>query len=231
MTGSTHQPPLCRLRRQQPAKKRAQAVRSERPHNLLSAPLGSGWTPELFAAWSLSRFSNVWIFGPNSFQCLDTSSNAVSSRPLAESGLVDFHPRRVSSAVFAVLRKLHTSKAVTSNLARLWRDGPQEPPGNSPRVCAYGANVAAICLFGGKKDHPQTLARGMPAPKNPARLKTASIGLRRRELRPQTRSRIIPWPPSRQGYFAPASRDAILLDGVPSGHGNAESLSIFSHSC
>lgn len=24
---------------------------------------------------------------------------------------------------------------------------------------------------------------------------------------------IVPWPPSRQGYFAPASRDAILLDG------------------
>ena len=27
---------------------------------------------------------------------------------------------------------------------------PQTPPANSPRVCAYGANVAAICLFGGK---------------------------------------------------------------------------------
>ena len=27
---------------------------------------------------------------------------------------------------------------------------PPKPPGNSPRVCAYGANVAAICLIGGK---------------------------------------------------------------------------------
>ena len=27
---------------------------------------------------------------------------------------------------------------------------PPKPPGNSPRVCAYGANVTAICLFGGK---------------------------------------------------------------------------------
>ena len=44
------------------SQERAQAVRSGRPHSLLSAPLGSGWTPELLAAWSLSRSSNVWIF-------------------------------------------------------------------------------------------------------------------------------------------------------------------------
>lgn len=48
-------PKTCRLRRQQPAKTRAQAARSGRPHSLLSAALCSGCTPELFAPWPLSR--------------------------------------------------------------------------------------------------------------------------------------------------------------------------------
>ena len=60
---------------------------------------------------------------------------------------------------------------------------------------------------------PTRPLRGESRPEEFPALKTASIGLRRRELRPQPRSRIVPWPPSRQGYFAPASRDAILLDG------------------
>ena len=33
---------------------------------------------------------------------------------------------------------------------RHFKHGPQQPLGNSPRVCAYGANVAAICLFIGQ---------------------------------------------------------------------------------
>ncbi len=84
-------------------------MRSGRPHSLLSAPLGSGWTPELFAAWSLSRFSNVWISGSSFFQCLDTFIEC------GLASLVDSHPRRVSSAISPGLRKLHPSKAVTSN--------------------------------------------------------------------------------------------------------------------
>ena len=56
LTGRPHRK-TCRLRRQQPAKRRTQAARSGRPHRLLCAPLCSGWTPELFAAWPLSRHS------------------------------------------------------------------------------------------------------------------------------------------------------------------------------
>jgi len=91
---------------------------------------------------------------------------------------------------------------------------------------AFGKRPVSLALHGARatplpgrrwlrssKTTHRTLARGTPTPKMSRALKTASIGLRRRELRSQTRSRIVPWPPSRQGYFAPASRDAILLDG------------------
>jgi hypothetical protein len=108
-------------------------------------------------------FSNVCIFGPTSFQCLD----AFTECGLAS--LVDSQPRRVSSAIFAGLRKLHPSKPVTSNAA------PKTPPGNSPRVCAYGANVAAICLFGGKNLPGALRTEARPAP---LRLAVAGVALR-----------------------------------------------------
>ena len=83
------------------------------------------------------------------------------SRPQVadDSGLVDFYPDRVSSAIFAGLRKLHPSKAVTSNLARLWRDGPRIRRAIRPECLARRSLrgggcavpiIAAICLFGGK---------------------------------------------------------------------------------
>ena len=62
LTGSTHRK-TCRRWRQQPAKRRAQAVRSGRPDSLLSAPL---------RGLAAVAFSNVWISGPSFFQCLDT---------------------------------------------------------------------------------------------------------------------------------------------------------------
>ena len=127
MTGSTHRK-TCRLRRQQPAKTRAQAVRSGRPDSLLSAPL---------RGLAAVAFSNVWIIVRDFFQCLNTSSNAVSLRSLISTPAVfqvPFSPGSVNS-----------TRQKPSLQTR-----PPKPPGNSPRVCAYGANVAAICLFGGK---------------------------------------------------------------------------------
>ena len=94
-------------------------MRSGRPHSLLSAPLRSGWTPELFAAWPLSRFSNAWKNGPGIFQCLENLSEIFPS-VIGKCGLAplaDLNPGPVSSAVSAVLRRLHPSKAVTSNTA------------------------------------------------------------------------------------------------------------------
>ena len=66
---------------------------------------------EAFRGLVAVALSNVWISGPSFFQCLDT---------LIECGLAslaDLHPDRVSSAIFAGLRKLHPSKTVTSNAA------------------------------------------------------------------------------------------------------------------
>jgi hypothetical protein len=89
---------------------------------------------------------------------------------------------------------------------------PQKPPGNSPRVCPYGANIRAICLR--RQEGPPTrLLRGECPPRRIPRAEVGYYRFAAKELRPQTRSRIVLWPPSRQGYFAPASRDAILLDG------------------
>ena len=116
------------------------------------------------------------------------------------------HPHRVSSAVFAVLRERHLSKAVTSNAA------PKTAGQFAPSVrlrCKRRGHLP----FRRQERPPTDPCAGNTHPEEFPALKTASIGLRRRELRPQTRSRIVPWPPSRQGYFAPASRDAILLDG------------------
>jgi hypothetical protein len=105
-----------------------------------------------------------------------------------------------------VLRKLHPSKPATSNTA--------------PKTAGqFAPSVRLRCKRRGhlpdrrQQGPPTRPLRGESRPEEFPALKTASIGLRRRELRPQPRSRIVPWPPSRQGYFAPASRDAILLDG------------------
>ena len=101
--------------------------------------------------------------------------------------------------------------------AMLWRQAGSFASGKCPvSLALHGARATPLPArrwLRSSKTTRRTLARGTPTPKMSRALKTASIGLRRRELRPQTRSRIVPWPPSRQGYFAPASRDAILLDG------------------
>lgn len=80
--------------------------------------------------------------------------------PLVASGFVDFHPGHVSSAVFAGLHSLPRGDALADERPPLpvhsTRRNPSlktrtpKPPGNSPRVCAYGANVAAICFSGGQ---------------------------------------------------------------------------------
>ena len=121
--------------------------------------------------------------------------------------LVDFHPGHVSSAVFAGLRKLHPSKAVTSNTA--------------PKAAGqFAPSVRLRCKRRGhlpfrRQERPPTRPlRGESRPKEFPALEVGFYRFAAKELRPQTRSRIVLWPPSRQGYFAPASRDAILLDGT-----------------
>ena len=130
MTGSTHQPPLRCLRRQQPAKRRAQAVRSGRPHSLFSAALCSGWTPGLFAPCPLSRFPNVW---KSALGSLPTPGNLLRMRShpvrASVSELADLHPGRVSSVVFAALRKLHSPKPIASNTP------PKAARQFAPNVC------------------------------------------------------------------------------------------------
>ena len=68
--------------------------------------------------------------------------------------------------------------------SRHFKHGPPKPPGNSPRVCACGANVAAICLSGGKSRlRMATAARACrvlfsfsrPAPRGPARSGVATL--------------------------------------------------------
>ena len=146
MTGSTHQPPLCRLRRQQPAKKeRKPSGLDDRTTCLMRrfalaerrsfSRLGR-WRVFPMLGKMVNEFSNVWIFRPDSFQSLDLM-NAVSLRSLIPTPTVfqvPFSPCSVNS-----------TRRKPSLQTR-----PPTPPGNSPRVCAYGANVAAICLFGGK---------------------------------------------------------------------------------
>ena len=115
MTGSTHQPPLCRLRRQQPAKKErkpcglndrtACLVRRLAPAERRSFPRLGRCRVFPTSGFSATILSNAW------------TPHRMRSRPdrADASGLVAFHPRHVSSAISAVLRKLHTSEAVTSN--------------------------------------------------------------------------------------------------------------------
>ena len=53
------------------------------------------------------------------------------------------------------------------------------PPGNSPRVCAYGANVAAICLIGGQSLPGAFSRKTRPAPlRLPLRGPSLGSGLR-----------------------------------------------------
>ena len=100
-------------------------------------------------------FSNVWIFVRDSFQCLDTSSNAVSLRsliPTPAAFQVPFSPGSVHSRAGPYARNLarpahrslHPSKAVTSNTTPKGRRAirPECPPS--------GGNVGAICLFVGE---------------------------------------------------------------------------------
>ena len=47
--------------------------------------------------------------------------------------------------------------------SRHFKHGPPKPPGKSPRVCAYGANVAAIRFSGGKTCQP-LFSLSRPAP-------------------------------------------------------------------
>lgn len=102
------------------------------------------------------------------------------------SGLVDSHPRRVSSAVFAGLRSLSRrafrSQARTTRApftppveSHHFKHGPRQPPGNSPRVSAYGGNVGAICLFVGKNLPGATLQTGR-ARHRPDRACAAGLG-------------------------------------------------------
>ena len=56
--------------------------------------------------------------------------------------------------------------------SRHFKHGPPKPPGTSPRVCAYGANVAAICLSGGKT------CRALFSFSRPAPLRLARAGRR-----------------------------------------------------
>ena len=78
--------------------------------------------------------SNVW----------NSSRNAVSSRRLWRRDSLIPAP-----AMFQVPfspGSAHSTRRKPSLQTR-----SPKPPGNSPRVCSYGANVAAICLFGGKR--------------------------------------------------------------------------------
>jgi len=88
--------------------------------------------------------SNVWT----------PSSNAVSLRsliPTPAAFQVPFSPGCVLfRAVMRSTTSAHRRPFTPPIESRHFKHGPQKPPGNSPRVCAYGANVAAICLFGGK---------------------------------------------------------------------------------
>lgn len=112
MTGRPHRK-TCRLRRQQPAKKRTQAARSGRPHRLLCAPLCSGWTPELVAAWPLSRHS-VYQNGPR---------QPISPHALQLCGLAAF--RAAGSCACIRLRGLPGSTSSPPRPLRSFRRKPR----------------------------------------------------------------------------------------------------------
>ena len=182
------------FRKQERPASRANAARSERPRRS-SAPGQRGF---------LRGFAAVAFF-----DCMDFRKTPIPRR-LSECALApdaeahrarSFPPGHISSAIFAVLRQHHSSKPITSNPARLWRDGPQSLR-TTRRECTVrcyhrGSGcavsfIAAICLVGGKP---------------------SSMGLLRREPRPQTGSHTsLTLAPSR-GASADESRDAILLDG------------------
>ncbi len=123
-------------------------------------------------------------------------------------------PPRLSALVspFRARTPVARSAMEASGLVCLRQTSGVSGPPRSARYASSGAPLAA--LF---KDHPPDPCAGNAHPEEFPALKTASIGLRRRELRPQTRSRIVPWPPSRQGYFAPASAFARRFGGRVAG--------------
>ena len=88
------------------------------------------------------------------------------------SGLVDFYPDRVSSAVSAGLRKLHPSKPVTSNAV------PKAAGQFAPRVCLR-QSIGAICLIGGQSLPGAFSNKTRPAPlRLPLRGPSLGSGLR-----------------------------------------------------
>ena len=144
MTGSTHQPPLCRLRRQQPAKKErkpcglhdrtACSVRRFAPAERRSfSRLGRCRVFPMLGKM-VPKSSNVWKIRPGFFQSLENVFWLHSLIPTPAAFQVSFSPGSVNST-----RRSPPLQARPPNAA-----------GQFPRVCAYGANVAAICLFGGK---------------------------------------------------------------------------------
>ena len=160
-------------------------------------------------------FSNVWIFVRDSFQSLDTSSNAVSLRSLISTPAmfqVPFPPCSVNSTrrkPSLQTRPPHAAGQFAPSVRlRCKRRGHlpfrrQDLPGAllvfAPVIVPAGASWPSL----GSGLRPSADRTGSPA----------SMGLRRRELRRKPAAAILSWPPPRQGYFAPASRDAILLDG------------------
>lgn len=137
---------------------------------------------------SLSRLVRCRVFPTSGkvpstvFQRLELLSECGLIPPLVASGFVDFHPVRVSSAVFAGLRSLSRGDALaderppppvhSTRRKPSLQTRPPKPPGNSPRVCAYGANVAAICSSGGKT------CRALFSFSRPAPLRLARAGRR-----------------------------------------------------
>ena len=124
LTGSTHRK-ACRRWRQQPAKRRAQAVRSGRPHSLLSAPL---------RGLAAVAFSNVWKSALDSLPTIGNPLGMRSHPAACGVGIRSFPPRpcfkcRFRRVAFSSVRlcarrraptaarSLHPSKAVTSNTA------------------------------------------------------------------------------------------------------------------
>jgi hypothetical protein len=75
-------------------------------------------------------------------------------------------------AVMRSTTKTHRRPFTPPVESRHFKHGPAKPPGNSPRVRADGANVAAICLLGGKT------CRALFSLSRPAPLRLARAGRR-----------------------------------------------------
>lgn len=118
-----------------------------------------------FAAWPLSRFPTSGKVPSTLFQRLEIPSECGLIPPLVASGFVDSRPGHVSSAG-----------------SRHFKHGPPRPPGKSPRVCACGANLAAICFSGGKSRLRMATAgracRALFSFSRPAPLRLAQAGRR-----------------------------------------------------